>query len=115
MAKHGANRSGKVGRYFNVLNCASEKGLSLDDVGPAMRLRDPQVGEQERHGLRGHRRPPVRMDRELVPTDPLAGAGLVDEPLGQRRALPVGHHPADHVPTEDVEHDVEVEAGGLTP
>ena len=35
-----------------------------------MSLRHPQVGEQERHGFRGHRRPPVGMDRELVPTDP---------------------------------------------
>jgi len=40
------------------------------------------------------------MDRELVLTDPLAGAGLVDEPLSQRRALPVGHHPPDDIPTD---------------
>jgi len=42
------NRSGNAGRYFSVLNCASENGLSLETWGPAMRLRDPQVGEQER-------------------------------------------------------------------
>jgi hypothetical protein len=29
------------------------------------------------------------------------------------RALAMGHHPADHVPAEHVEHDVEVEVGPL--
>src|SRR4030095_4042947 len=38
---------------------------------------------------------------------------LADELLGQRRALAMRDHPADHVPAEDVEHDVQVEVGPL--
>jgi hypothetical protein len=37
----------------------------------------------------------------------------MNEPLGQGGALAMGHHPADDVPAEDVEHDVEVEVGPL--
>jgi hypothetical protein len=106
------NRSGNAGRYFSVLNCASENGLSLETCGRLWVLVIP-VGEQERDGLRGHRGPPVGMERGLVSTDPLARAGLVDEPLDKHRALPVGHHPAHHVAAEAVEHHVEVEAGPL--
>src|SRR6266568_5473614 len=49
----------------------------------------------------------------MIASNALPGAGLVDEPLGKRGALPVGHHPADHVAAEDVEHDVEIEVGPL--
>jgi hypothetical protein len=85
----------------------------VGDVGAAMRLRDPQVGEQERDGLRGQGRTAVSVDRQLLAGDALPGAGFTDEPLGQRGALAMGHHPADHVPAEDVEHDVEVKVGPL--
>jgi len=78
-------------------------------VRPAVGLRDPQVGQQERDGLRGHRHAAVGVDRQLLAGDALSGAGLMDELLGQRGALAMGHHPADYVAAEHIQHDVQVE------
>ena len=106
-------RSGNSGRYFSVLNCASENGLSFGDVRPRVGLGHAEIGEQERDGLRGHRRAAVGVDVSCSRADALAGARLVDELLGQRGALAMGDHPADDVAAEDVEDDVQVEVGPL--
>src|SRR6266508_1403434 len=84
-------RSGKSGRYFIVLNCDSEKGLSFEHVRPRVALRYAQVGEHQRDRLRGHR-----------------GAAL-----GVDGRLAVRQHPADHVPAVNVEDHVQVEVGPL--
>ena len=60
-----------------------------------------------------HRRPAIGVDGELPAVDALAGARLADERLGQRRTLAMRDHPADDVPAEHVEHDVQVEVGPL--
>jgi hypothetical protein len=78
-----------------------------------MGLGDAEVSEEQRHGFRGHGGAAVGVDGQLITRDPLPGARLADEPFGERGALPMGHHPADDVPTEDVEHDVQVEVGPL--
>jgi hypothetical protein len=44
-----------------------------------MALDDPEVGEQERDRLRGHRCAPVGMDGERVGLDALLGDGVGDE------------------------------------
>jgi len=51
------NRPGNFGRYFSVLNCASENRLSFDTRGRLMRLGHAKIREQQGDGLRGHRRP----------------------------------------------------------
>ncbi len=48
------------------------------------------------------------MEREWARLNAVLRAGLADEVLGQGRALVWGEHPADHVPAEDVEDDVEI-------
>ena len=53
------NRSGNAGRYFSVLNWASENGLSLDTCKPGMGLGHAQIGQEQRHGLRARGRFPV--------------------------------------------------------
>src|SRR5713226_3409599 len=85
----------------------------VGDMRPGMGLGHAEIGEQEGDGLGGHRRPAIGVDGKLPAVDALPATGLVNEPLGQRGALAMGHHPADHVATEDVEHDVEVEVGPL--
>ena len=68
-----SNRSGKSGRYFRVLNCASLNGLSLETCGRRVRLGDAEVGEQERHRLGGHRGAAVGVDGQLIAADALLG------------------------------------------
>ena len=85
----------------------------VGDVRPAVGLGDAQVGQQQRHGLGGHRRAAIGVDGQLLAADALPGTGLADELLGQRGAFAMGHHPADHVAAEHVEHHVEVEVGPL--
>jgi hypothetical protein len=63
------------------------------------------VSQEQRHGLRGHDWAAVGVDRELSAVDALPGTRFTDQPLGQLGALTVGYHPADHVPTEDIEDD----------
>ena len=60
-----AKRSGKPGRYFRVLNCASEYGLSLETCGRRVGLGDAEVGEQERDRLGGHRGAAVGVEGQL--------------------------------------------------
>ena len=108
-----SNRSGKSGRYFSVLNCASLNGLSLETCGRAVRLGDAEIGEQERHRLGGHRRAAVGVDGQLVTPDALLGAGLADQHLGQRGGFAAGDHPADDVAGEDVQDHVQVVVGPL--
>src|SRR5260370_39332888 len=71
-------------------------------VGPRMRLSHAQVGQQERHGLRGHRLAAVGVYREVIAPHALPNARLVDEPLGERGALAMGYHPGDHGAAEHV-------------
>lgn len=56
-----------------------------------------------------HRASAVGMKRQLQRLEALAAARFRDELLGERRALARRDHPADDVPTEVIEHDVEIE------
>jgi hypothetical protein len=47
-----------------------------------MRLGDPQIREQEGHGLRTHRTTPIGVDRQLVALDALLLNCLRDQLLG---------------------------------
>jgi hypothetical protein len=80
------NRAGNAGRYFRVLNWASEYGLS-SDVRAGVGLGDAEVGEQQRDRLGRHRGAAVGVQAELAAGDALLGAGLADELLGQDRGL----------------------------
>ena len=51
-----------------------------------MAPRHPEIRQQPRHGLAGHRRTPIGVDAQLAWHDPLPRAGLGDQPLGQRGA-----------------------------
>ena len=49
----------------------------------AVRLGDAQVGEQERHGLGGHRGAAIGVNGQLVRADALLDAGLADQRLAR--------------------------------
>jgi len=52
---------------------------------------DPEIGEQHRHRLRGHRRPPVGV--QVAALDPLALAALRDQALGEPHRLAMSRAP----------------------
>jgi hypothetical protein len=79
-------------------------GIVIGDVGAGMGLGDAEVGQKQRHGLRGHGWATVGVDGQLITGNPLPSARLADEPLSERGTLSMRHHPADHVPAEDIEH-----------
>src|SRR5437773_6258647 len=105
------NQSGKSGRYFSVLNCASENGLSLETWGRLCVFVIPRSASRNATGFEVMAEP--RSAWIVSCSRAMRCRVQTDEPLGQRGALAMGHHPADHVPAEDVEHDVEIEVGPL--
>lgn len=70
-----------------------------------------QVRQEQRDGLARHRRSPVGMHRELTRGNVLLCERLLDKLLGQFLALLVSDHPADHIATVDIEHDIQMEIG----
>ena len=106
-------RSGKSGRYFRVLNWASEYGLSLEVCGRDSDLVTPRSASSRATGVLVIDGPAVGMRGELSRIDSLPAAGLRDELLGQGGALLRGQQPAGHVAAEDVQEHVEVVVGPL--
>lgn len=101
-----AEAVGEVGPVLQRLEVRLAVRALVRDVRSRVRLRDAQVGKQERDGLRRHRRSTVCVQRELTGLDALARTGLRDEPVGKHGGLAMRHHPADDIATEDVEHHV---------
>ena len=87
------------------------EGVIVTGIGAAMCLGDAQIGKQQRHGFGGHGRAAIRMQGQLSRRDLLLSAGVGDEPLSQRCRLCRRKHPANHIPAEDIQDDVEVEVG----
>ena len=78
-----------------------------------MGLGDAEIRHEKGDGLRGHDPPAVGVDGELAGGNLLLANGLLDELLGQFRALPRRDHPADDMAAEDIEDDIEIEVGPL--
>ena len=76
-------RSGKVGKYLSVLNCASENGVVVRDVRTRVASGDAEVREQQPDGLGGHRGASIGVQGELVVLDVLDLAALGDAFFGE--------------------------------
>ena len=84
---------GEAGVVLQGLELRLGEGVVVTDLGTAERAGHPEVGQQLRGALAGHRCPAIRMQRQRLGFDALLEAGLLDEPCSQRRALPFGDHP----------------------
>ena len=109
----GAETIGELRAVLHRLELRLGVRIVVGHVRPRVALEHAQVSQQQGHRLAAHRRTAVRVDRELVWRDPLLAAARGDQTAGQRGTLPVGHHPAGHVATEDVEDHVQVEVRPL--
>ena len=103
----------KLRTVLERLELRFRKRIVVRHVRAAVGLGHAEVGQQQRHRFALHGRPAVRMERELARLNAVLRAGLADEALGQGGALVGREHPADHVPAEDVEDDVEIEVRPL--
>ena len=88
---------GKLRAIFHGLELALRVPIVIGDIGPAVGLGHSQFSQEKSHGLRCHRRSPIRMHRESPRKDIVALKRLLDEFLGQLPRLPLGQHPAHHV------------------
>jgi len=104
----------KLGLILEGLELALRKGIVIGHMRPPVRLRHPQIRQQEGHRLRGHRRAAIRMEGQLALGDGLFLAGLTDKSLSQRRGFAMGDHPADHIAAENIQDHIQVEIGPLS-
>ena len=93
---------------FQGAELAFRVRIVVGDVRAAVGFDDAQIGEQQSHGFRFHRRGAIGMDRELTRRDVLRVTGMLDEPLGQLGTFAMRDHPPDHETAENIEDDVEV-------
>lgn len=83
----------------------------VGDVGPAVRLGDAQVAQQSGHWLGAHAAATVGMQGQRARRYAFLGGAVGNKLLGQLGGFLLGHHPADDVAAEDVEDDIQMEAG----
>jgi hypothetical protein len=88
-------------------------GVVVRHMRTTVGLLHTEVGEQKGHGLRGHRRAAIGMHGQLVASDVLLRARLLEQRHSQRFTLPVRHQPADYVTAEDVEDHVQLKVRPL--
>src|ERR1022692_1907881 len=103
-------RSGKSGRYFRVLNCASEYGLSSETCGRLCVLVTCRSTSKAATGLE-RIRAPIGMQGEGSRKDVLLGHRIGDQLFSELSGFPVRDHPTDHVTAVDIEDDVQVIVG----
>jgi hypothetical protein len=87
--------------------------IVVGDVWAAVRFGDTQVGQQKSHWLGTHRGAAIGMQRELSGPDVLFCTTLLDQPLGQFRALAHRHHPTGNVAAEHIEDHVKIKVRPL--
>lgn len=89
----GAEAFGEVGTILERLELRLGERIVVRDVGPGMRRRDAQIGQEQRHRLGGHRAAPIGVDGQLARKVPLSRAARRDESLGEGRRFAMGDRP----------------------
>ncbi len=101
------NRPGNAGQYFQGLEVRLRVGVVVGHVRPQVSARHAEIDQQLRDRFRGHRRPAIGMDGELVTVDALGNDRIRDERFGELRGLAWRDRPDDHVARVDVDDEVE--------
>ena len=104
----------ETGVVLQDLELRLRKRVVIRNLRPAQRSRHAEIGEQLCCALARHGCATIGIQSQHLRRDTLLGARLFDQATGQRRVLPVCHHPAHGVAAEDVEQDVQVVVGPLT-
>ena len=102
---------GELGAILHRLELTFRERIVVRYMRPTMRLGHAQRGQQLRHVVRGHRRPAIAVDRQLIFANRLVFNRFSNQTRCQIGALAVGQHPAGHVAAVDVQNHVQVVVG----
>ena len=91
------------------LEVAFGKRVIVGRVRPIVRSSNAEIGEQQCGGFGHHRAAAIGMQGELARWHMVLGDRVVEQRPEQHGAFRIGHTPADHTATEDVEDDVKIE------
>ncbi len=104
-------RKGRL--IFRRLEERLDLRVVVADVRPRMALGHPQIGQQERDRLRGHRATTIGVYSELVRVGAFSRDRFGKQRARQLGGFALGKHPAHDVAAVDVDDDVEVGVGPL--
>jgi hypothetical protein len=90
---------------------ALESAIARRDMRSAVRFTDLKIHEQRSHGFRAHAAAAVGMQRQCTRDDALFVSRIGDDLIGELGRFTRRDHPADDVAAEDIEDDVQMEAG----
>ncbi len=79
-----------------------------------MRFGDAEIGEHQGGGFGLHRAAAIGMQGELARRDIMLDDGVVEQRLEQCRAFRVRNMPSDNPAAENINDDIEIEAGNGT-
>lgn len=99
----------KLRSVFHRLELALRERIVVGRIRSGMRPGDPEITQKHHQTLGFHRRATVSMDRKRAWINLLLLDRLRDELPGELGALPVRHHPSDHIPAKHVENHAEIE------
>ena len=104
-----AEAPGEVRLVLQCLETTLAERVVVAHPWPAARSLDAERGQHRVERVRGHRRPAIIVQGELVSADAGVLDAADDQLLGQCAGFASGHHPADDATTEQVEDHVQVE------
>jgi hypothetical protein len=102
------NRPGERGAVLQGLEVRLRVGVVVGHVRPRVGARHPQIDQQLRDRLGGHRAAAVGMDGELALVDALGSDRVSDEVTGELGVLGRRDHPRNQVARVDVDDHVQV-------
>ncbi len=104
----------EVRPVLHRLELGLEVRVVIADVRVAMAFGHAEIDGQVGHGLAANAGAAIGVQGQGATGDTVACDRLLDERLGQACGFALGDPPAYDVTAEDVQDDVEVEAGPLT-
>jgi len=101
----------EVGPVLQGLELRLGVRIVIRDMRATVGLGDVQIDQQCRDGFGAHAGAAIGVQRQGPGCDVFLLQCLGNEELGERGGFALGNHPSDDVAAEDIEDDVQVEAG----
>ena len=98
-----------IGPILHRLELRLGKGIVIGCMGPGMTFANTKVNQQLSNCFGDHRRAAIGMQSQLLAINSLLAIAFSNELLGQVARLTFGYHPANHIATEDIKNDIQIE------
>lgn len=103
----------KLWPIIEGLELGFRKGVVVRGMRSAMGLGYAQISQKLGHAVGSHGASSIGVDCQLALHNGLLFTGFCDQTSGQCSRLPMGHHPAHHKTTEDIQDHIEIEVNPL--